>query len=247
MYISVDMLQEDMGVDRNIARFFVDRKIPADNAFWRKRLLYIGRGNGYVSIPVFYDGLFRVGVPLDCLLAEDHVRLMERVMHFAMQYEFHEISFQEQLAQIKNLFVERASNPLFFAELIQYLEQPVLRPIDHLGLPQPSLNRADVFLFVLADLPMSPEQTDRALQYWYALHPTYLIMDDMMDYDKDKKDGEENVILDLGDGAAGFTKGFALLDKNIRTLETFNATLADYLDSRLPELKQLHSTYLHGA
>ena len=247
MYISVDMLNEDMGVDRVIARFFVDRKIPADNAFWRKRLLYIGRGNGYVSIPVYYDLLFRVGVPQDCLLAEDHIRLMERLMHFAMQYEFHEISFTEQLSQIKKLFEERASNPLFYSELIQYLEQPVLRPIDRLGLPQPSLNRADVFLFVLADLPMSPEQTDRALEYWYALHPTYLIMDDMMDYEKDKKEKEENVILDLGDGGAGFTRGFALLDENIRTLEAVNPTLADYLESRLPELKQMHVKYLHGA
>ena len=47
-----------MGVNKTIARFFVDRKPPENNTFWEGKLLYIGFGNGYVSIPVFYDILF---------------------------------------------------------------------------------------------------------------------------------------------------------------------------------------------
>ncbi|HEY2349417.1 MAG TPA: hypothetical protein VGH64_10385 [Puia sp.] len=53
-----------MGVNKTIGRFFVDRKLPENNSFWKGRLLYIGFGNGYVSIPVFYDILYRLGLPL---------------------------------------------------------------------------------------------------------------------------------------------------------------------------------------
>src|SRR5882762_6072593 len=113
MFISVDYLHLNYGVDKTIARFFVDRKVPADNAFWRKRLLYIGRGNGFVSIPVYYDLLFRIGVSKDLLLAESHVQLMERVMHYAILTEFGELDHARQLEEIKTLFEARIKNAAF--------------------------------------------------------------------------------------------------------------------------------------
>ena len=173
-----------MGVSPTIGRFFVDRKLPENNSFWKGRLLYIGFGNGYVSIPVFYDILFRLGLPLDVLLDGQHVQFMER--------------------------------------LNRYLDQPVLKPLGPFGLVHHSLNRADVFLYVLCDLPLSDEQWKLAIRYWYALHPSYLIMDDIRDYAKDKEEGEENVVIDLGDGTTGFEKTFEMLHKNSETMKEIN-------------------------
>jgi hypothetical protein len=238
MFVSVSYLRDNLGVDETIARFFVDRKVPEGNAFWRNRLLYVGWGNGFVSIPVYYDLLFRVGVPKEALLAEEHVRLMENVMDYAIKVEFREISFEEQLQKIDALF-SVSHNKDLKKELLGYLKQDALRPVGRLGLTYPALNRADVFLFILCGLPLSADQTAQAIRYWYALHPTYLLMDDMMDYNKDKEAQEENAILELGEGSAGFAAAFGILESNIETLREINPILSHSLEERMEGLHDL--------
>jgi len=228
-----------MGVDSDIARFFVDRKVPTDNAFWRKRLLYVGRGNGFISIPVYYDLLFRLGVPKEILLSEAHVQLMERIMHYAILVEFSEINFLQQLKEIENLLSNRIQNQKFFDKLNSYLNQPILKPIGILGMPIPALNRADVFLFILCDLALNEEQVTQAILYWYALHTSYLLMDDMYDYKMDKQEKEENSVIELGDGEAGFESAFQILKANIETLRSVNSTLADYFEEAMVSLYDL--------
>jgi hypothetical protein len=239
MFIAVRTLHNNMGVDETIARFFVDRKVPADNAFWRKRLLYITRGNGYISIPVYYDLLFRIGLPRESLLEEKHIQFMERVMHYAIAVEFKEMSFEEQLENIIQLLLGRIKNQEFYDRLIPYLQQPVLRPQGELGMPVPALNRADVFLFILCDLHMTKEQTTKALTYWYALHTSYLLMDDIGDYEKDMEEKEENSVAELGNGRAGLDKAMQVLNNNIKLLNTINPLLCNNLEeirATLPDL-----------
>ena len=112
-----------------------------------------------------------------------------------------------------------------------YLDQPLLKPLGPFGSPFISLNRADVFLYVLCDLSLNERQWQRAIRYWYALHPTYLIMDDVRDYTKDKEEGEENVLIDLGGGTEGFEKTFELYRDNVATLEEINPLLAQFLEN----------------
>ena len=76
MFISVGQFEYHMGVNKTIARFFVDRKPPENNIFWEGKLLYIGFGNGYVSIPVFFFFLFSISVPLETLLDDEHIGLV---------------------------------------------------------------------------------------------------------------------------------------------------------------------------
>src|SRR5215467_12513207 len=102
MYTSVKELNLQMGVDAQIARFFVDRKVPENNIFWKDRLLYVSGGNGFTFIPVYYDLLFRTGIPKEDLLAEQHVQFMERVMHFATLLEFKLISYDDHLDSISH-------------------------------------------------------------------------------------------------------------------------------------------------
>jgi hypothetical protein len=218
-----------MGVNKTIGRFFVDRKLPENNSFWKGRLLYIGFGNGFVSIPVFYDILFRLGLPLEVLLDEQHIQFMERLMHFAILHEKNEITVAEELYSIRAILKNRIRDQHYFDVLNQYLDQPLLKPLGPFGLTHPSLNRADVFLYVLCDLPLSDEQWKLAIRYWYALHPSYLIMDDIRDYENDKEEGEENVVTDLGGGAAGFEKTFDMLRKNSDTMREINPLLAEFL------------------
>jgi hypothetical protein len=232
-----------MGVDEVIARFFVDRKVPANNSFWQKRLLYIGRANGYISIPVYYDILYRVGVPKENLLEEQHVYFMEQLMHYAILYERQEISFFQQLEKINEMLAGRIKNPAFYEELLNYLTQPVLLPRKRLGLNLPSLNRADVFLFVLCDLPLSNKALDDAIRYWYALHPSYLIFDDVYDYAKDKSEGEENVILELGGGSEGLEKAIGILENNAEILKEVSPALCDSIYLHIEEIRERESNF----
>jgi hypothetical protein len=238
MFISVNKFERDMGVHQTIGRFFVDRKPPANNSFWKGRLLYIGFGNGFVAIPVFYDILYRIGLPLEVLLDEKHIHFMEQLMHFAILQEKNKISVPEELSCIRFMLKNRIQEQSYYESLSLYLDQPVLKPMGPFGLIHSSLNRADVFLYVLCDLPLSEIQWEQAIRYWYALHPSYLIMDDIRDYTKDKEQGEENVILDLGDGVEGFEKSFEILRKNRETLNEINPLLAQFLTDHEEELRK---------
>jgi hypothetical protein len=237
MFISVNQFERDMGVHKTIGRFFVDRKPPENNSFWKGRLLYIGFGNGFVSIPVFYDILYRIGLPIEVLLDEKHILFMERLMHFAILQEKNEISVPEELKCIRDLLKNRIQDETYFELLNHYLDQPVLKPLAPFGLIHSSLNRADVFLYVLCDLPLSEKQWSQAIRYWYALHPSYLIMDDIRDYPKDKEEGEENVVIDLGGGAEGYEKTFEMLRKNGETMKEINQLLGQFLIDYEEELR----------
>ena len=238
MFISVNQFAREMGVNEKIGRFFVDRKPPENNSFWKGRLLYIGFGNGYVSIPVYYDILHRTGLPVETLLDEKHIHFMEQVMHFAILEERNEISKTEELKCIRALLKDRVHNNSYYDTLNRYLDQPVLKPMDSFGTIYPALNRADVFLFVLCDLPLTETQWQQAIRYWYALHPSYLIMDDIRDYVSDKEKGEENIIIGLGDGSDGFEKAFGMLRKNSETMQEINPVLAQFLMDYEEDLKE---------
>lgn len=220
-----------MGVHKDIARFFVDRKPPENNSFWKGRLLYVGMGNGFVSIPVFYDILYRLGVPMEKLLEEGHVYFMEQLMHYAMLQERNKISKAQELDQLCRMLQGRVKDFSFYNDLNRYLEQPVLKPMGLFGMEHPSLNRADVFLYVICDLPLNKKQQELALRYWYALHPSYLIIDDVRDYAQDIEENEENVVTDLGGGAVGFEKTIELLRKNGEIMSEINPALAKFLVS----------------
>jgi hypothetical protein len=238
MFVSVKQLNEEMGVDETIARFFVDRKVPVNNSFWQKRLLYVGRANGYISIPVYYDILHRVGIPKQTLLDEKHIYFMEQIMHYAILHEKQEISFFQQLEKINELLAGRIRDNEFYEELISYLAQPELKPMGRLGLKQGSLNRADVFLFVLCDLPLSGKSLDEAIRYWYALHPSYLIFDDIYDYEKDKVEGEENAVMELGGGRVGLEKAIGILEQNAEILREISPALCDSIYLHIDDIRE---------
>jgi hypothetical protein len=238
MFISVSQLEQEMGVDKRIGRFFVDRKIPEFNSFWKGRLLYIAFGNGYLSIPVYYDILHRIGISLEILMEEKHIGFMEQLMHFAILHEKNEISFTEELSSIRNMLEGRIRNTDYYIALNRYLDQAKLNPLGPFGLPFPSLNRADVFLYVLCDLPLNKTQWEEAIRYWYVLHPTYLIMDDIRDFAKDRQNGEENVVTDLGGGIEGFEKTFELFRKNCATIGELNPLLGVFLLNYEEELRE---------
>lgn len=141
------------------------------------------------------------------------------------------------MGSIRALLNGRVQDRENFEALNLYLDQVTLLPLGPFGLPFPSLNRADVFLYILCDLPLSKSQWKEAIRYWYSLHPSYLIMDDIRDYKNDLKNGEENVVIDLGGGTDGFEKTFELFRDNCAVIGELNPELANFLLSYEEELR----------
>ena len=70
MFISTDFLAIKFGVDDAIARFFVDREPPANNLYWKDKLLYLRPAPGYLFIPLIVDLLFKIGIERQQLLVQ---------------------------------------------------------------------------------------------------------------------------------------------------------------------------------
>jgi len=218
MFKSISFFEKDLGVDKRIARFFVDRRVPKENAYWKGRLIYISSGNGYNIMPIFYDILYRIGIPLESLLEEQHILFMEEILHLAALEETKVIDKATELSTITGLLKGRIKDEAAFARLHAYLSQPRPLPTGEFGTPYPALNRADNFLFVLCDLPVTEAQWKLALRYWYAVITTILLLDDLSDYEKDKREGEENAVLEMGEGIEGFRKAEILMSEAAVTL-----------------------------
>jgi len=229
MFTSVNHLDLEMGVDKRIGRFFVDRQVPKNNGYWKGRLLYVAFGNGYVFIPVYYDILHRLGLSQDVLLDEKHIDLMEKILHLSYLHEANEITLLEEITRIGGMMEGRIKDFDYYSALNTYLHQPVLKTLGPFGLSLSSLNRADVFLFALCDLPLNKRQWEEAIRYWYALLPNYLILDDLRDYAEDQEKGDENVVLELSPGIEGFEQTFEMYRKNCLILQQVNPALATFL------------------
>jgi hypothetical protein len=242
MFTSKKFLSDEMGVDPEIAAFFVDRKVPADNWYWKDRLLYVARGTGFLFIPLFFDLKYRSGVEKRILLSEPYVGLMEAILDSAARYEREQQDFEAHLENCLVLMTGKIANRELYDDLLYYFRRGGLRPYKMLGTPSIALNRGDTFLFLLCSL--SPEKTriEEIIRDWYALVPSFLLMDDVMDLQEDKARGEENCIGDFGEGSEGVRNAIAYLHENFARLRSVNEKLGIYFEDSLQE--KLETPYL---
>lgn len=238
MFTSKKELNEVMGVDPAIAAFFVDRKVPADNLYWKGRLLYVARGTGYLFIPLYIDLQRRAGVDTSILLSEPYVQLMEAILHQAALYEREMVDFDSHLVAIRQLVAGKIAQPALFDLLGVYFQQKPLLELDYLGTGNTALNRGDALLYQLTTLEASQPVILDIIRYWYLLVPSFLLMDDIMDLQEDQEKNEENALSHYGYDAKGVQAAIALLDQNFAALSAVNPALGEYFRSMLEKKKQ---------
>ncbi len=238
MFTSKKELEESMGVDPEIASFFVDRKVPAENKYWKGRYLYVARGTGYLFIPLFFDLQFRSGLDKSIVLQEDYVKLMEQILHLAAQYEFGEKSFSEHIEEIKKLLEGRIINSGLAAELEDYFTQEKLFNKGRIGTDNPALNRGDALLYLLTTVDIPDTVLNKILESWYQLVPSFLLLDDIMDFQEDRQKEEENALSIYGYNAEGVRKGIAVAEDNFAGLKKLNPVLSSFFQKLLDQKKQ---------
>ncbi len=233
MFTSRAELEQYFGVDADIAKAFVDRRVPAGNAYWRGRLLYIGRGNGFLFMPLSFDLLHKAGIGKAILLDEKLLVAMEKILDLAARYEYGEMSFIAHVEEIEQFILPDSLQPAFLSRLHRFFRQPVLYPLEGIGDANPPLNRADAFLYLYCLLPVEEREIDRLLRYWYALLPAFLLQDDLVDLQEDLEKKEENAVGFYGPGREGARKSIDELRRRFRILKELNEPLSQTLDAAL--------------
>ena len=244
MFVSKEHLNYNLGVDPEIAAFFVNRKVPVNNSYWKGRLLYVSRGTGYIFIPLFFDLQYKCGVSREEVLSEEYVQVMEKILHSAALHEFELISFNEHIDNCKEILNNKVNNEQLYVDLLEYFKNEDLVPFKNLGTTSKALNRGDTFLFSLCYPRFSKQLTDKIVREWYALVPSFLLMDDIMDLKEDQEKNQENSIADFGNGNLGVQLAIEFLRKKFAELKRVNDKLGLYFESSLE--RKLQTPYLQS-
>ena len=246
MFVSKDDLKLQYGVDMEIGKFFVDRKVPKDNSYWSKRLLYIVPMPGNLFIPIFTDLEFRLGLDKRELLSEGHVTLLEHIMDSAGRHEAKQISDEQHIAECIALAEAECKNPSLLQDLKYYFSGEKEKASIPLGYPFKSLQRADAYLFSLCYFEFDQTLKKKLTECWNALMSFYLIVDDLDDIKADFANHEENSIIE-----SGLEKGIntirELIDRSYEIIQPVNPVLANRFDHKrsVIDIKKIIESFLN--
>lgn len=229
MVITSRKLELELGINSSIASYFAnERKVPENNLFWKNKRIYISTGFGFLTVPMIFDLIHKCGVPLDILLTDEHVSLMEQGFHRLKQYESEEISFADFLAECKLLLQDKIKQPRLASDLFAFFsgKEPAYFMFET---KHKALARSDSFLFTLVDLDLTDEWVVQFLPYWYSLARPILLLDDFKDLEEDRITGDENTIIELGDNAAAIESAYLMGISDLDLLATINPLLANFM------------------
>ena len=226
MFISSTFLEIYYGTDSKIARFFVDREPPADNLYWKGKLLYLRPAPGYLFIPLVVDLLLKLGIDRQQLLSEKFVGTLEQLGHISALEETKQISAAEAINKSAELVKDNCSDKDWYNNVLDYLNSKEDNFLTKLSPPFKALRRGDLFLFVLCAVHFSRELSEKIAEQWFALISTLLLLDDAEDIKADKQSGDENAFLESGMTAEGFNKIKALVNSSVEKITILNPTLA---------------------
>ncbi len=238
MVITSRKLQDLLGVNSRIADYFAnERPVPVNNLFWEKKRIYISGGFGFLTIPFAFDLIHKLGVPLELLLNDKHVSLMENGFDQLKRYENREISFDQFLKSCQQIWKPDLKQKKLADDLYQVLSGEVPQNFKF-ETKHKALARSDAFLFTIIDLDLTDEWIEQFLPYWYSLARPILLLDDFKDLVEDRQNNDENTIIELGNNAEGIKAAYEMGAKDLEKLSTINPKLAKYMLSALKESLQ---------
>jgi hypothetical protein len=230
MFLSHEDLKLSYGVDMEIGKFLVDRRVPPDNAYWKKRLLYLNFLPGYIFIPLYADIQYRLGLPKAELMSDHYMNFVESILDSAGRQEWEGVSMEEHIHECLELTRTVSRNPELLQDLIHYFKGEKEKATVKLGTPFPALARADAYLFTLCYFDFDPGLKKKLVEAWYALITYFLVVDDLEDIKKDFTKQEENSILEAGLNKDGAEKIMDMLDRDYEVMDEINPVLSNRID-----------------
>ena len=235
MFISAEFLAINYGIDDKIAHFFVDREPPADNLYWKGKLLYLRPAPGYLFIPLIVDLLYRLGIDRQQLLSEEFVTTMEQIGHISALEETGQISAKEAFKKCAELVNDTCKNKDWLNNVINYLDDEKVNFFSYLSAPFKALHRGDVFLFSICALEFPEVLQEKIAEQWFALISTLLLLDDAEDIKADKETGDVNAFLESGLNVEGFHNIKELVSQNLKKIHLLNPAMTLQLNKQYKE------------
>ena len=229
MVITSRKLQDSMGICPEIADYFANnRAIPTDNLFWEKKRVYIASGFGYLTIPLMFDLVHKLGVPAEVLLDDGHVTLMEKGFHNLKRYEKGEIAFEEFLDSCQALLAGKIKQVKLTSDLFDLFsgKPPMFFKFET---NHKALARSDSFLFTLVDLELTDEWVTKFLPVWYSLARPILLLDDFKDLIEDRQTKDSNTIIELGNNSNAIKAAYQLGVDDLNVLSSINPKLSEFM------------------
>ena len=242
MFLTKHDLKLSYGIDLEIGAFYTDRKLPADNLYWKGRTIYLPGAPGYLFIPIFADLMRRSGASKKDLLNEKYVQSCESILHAAALQEHGLITWNENVERSWLAVQPHDSALSLYEEIKDYLTKGSgpSKAGTRLGTNFPSLNRADTYLLSITMLDPKAFDVEMVIQSWYALMTYFLILDDLADIKEDLINQEENVLLDAGLNETGATMVENMISQSISVMERINPVMANRIDHK-KSLIDLHA------
>ncbi len=235
MFLTALTLEIEYGIDAKIAKFFVDREPPADNLYWKDKLLYLRPSPGYIFIPMIVELYYRSGLSLKALLDGFFVETLEDILDQTARQEFGLISEKEMIENCIRLVEARAENKQFLNDLVDYFRNSK-GPLGSCAPAFKALRRGDVFLFSLCVLHVDENRLMELAKTWFALISVLLLMDDAEDYMEDLEAGEDNTFIESGSSKEGFNSIQELLRECLKQVASLNPTMAHTLHQKLASM-----------
>ncbi|MBX9783047.1 MAG: hypothetical protein K2X48_07125 [Chitinophagaceae bacterium] len=229
MVITSGILQDRWGIDGEIADYFANKRaVPQNNLFWKNKRIYLSAGFGYLTIPLGFDIMFKKGIAKEALLADAHVTLMEEGFDRLKRYEANEISPEEFITQCSILLEGKIKQQKLAADLFSFVSGKTPQYFEF-EQNHKALARSDSFLFTLVDLDISDEWVSNFLPYWYSIARPILLLDDFKDLEQDRRTGDENTIIELGNNKEAIEKAYSLGVSDLDLLGEINPLLSAQL------------------
>jgi hypothetical protein len=248
MFTSTEELKLSYGIDTEIGKFFVDRKVPQNNLYWRDRLLYINPMPGYLFIPLYADIEFRLGIPKFQLLHEEYILFMENILHSIAKQEFQSLSLEQHVEECVSITRPVCRNPLLLQQLQSYFEGEHEIGGIPFGMPYKALNRVDSYLFTLCYFEFDDNIKRKLIDAWHALMAFYLITDDLNDIRDDIEANEDNTIAEAGLSDEGANAVEKIMYESYLTMNAINPVFANRMDYSRQQInvKEIIDEYLSG-
>jgi hypothetical protein len=232
MFLRAEDLKLSYGVDLSIGRFYVNRMVPVENAYWKGRHLYIPPVPGFMFMPIMSDLARRCGIPADDLLSEPYLSQAEFILDSAARLEMRQTDWTTHVEECLTHAAQHCRQPRFLSSLDRYLRPGISEvPLDGgLGTPFPSLNRADTYLISFCAISFNESVLPQMLEAWYALMTYFLLQDDLSDIRQDLKNHEENALIDAGLSDAGAERIRSMIRQSQLAVEKVNPVLANRIE-----------------
>jgi hypothetical protein len=232
MFLRAEDLKLSYGVSLEIGRFYVNRMVPVENAYWKHRHLYIPPVPGFMFMPIISDLARRSGIATTELLSEKYISLAEFILDSAARLEMRELDWKSHVEECLQYAKGKSINPTWYESLAEYLRSGVspLSQSKGLGTPYPSLNRADTYLISFCTLSFDDSVRSNLLKAWYALMTYFLLQDDLSDIREDLRNQEENALVEAGLTDAGASIIRRMVRESCMSMEQINPVLANRIE-----------------